>query len=112
MSDPASVDDSGFWRKVKEFAVVAGREVLEKALVLYYVMTDPETPTVARAQIAAALGYFIAPIDAIPDLTPLVGFGDDLGALALTLTLVAASIKPVHQERARAQVDALLGPAT
>jgi uncharacterized membrane protein YkvA (DUF1232 family) len=39
--------------------------------------------------IFGALVYFIAPIDAIPDLTPLVGFTDDLGALAAALAMVS-----------------------
>tara|TARA_Y100001956_G_scaffold81174_1_gene98041 strand:+ start:549 stop:710 length:162 start_codon:yes stop_codon:yes gene_type:complete len=31
------LDQKGFWRKVKRFAQMAGQQVLEKALILYYV---------------------------------------------------------------------------
>lgn len=46
-----------------------------------------------------ALAYFITPLDAIPDLTPLVGFSDDLGALAAALTMVSLYVNAeVKQE--------------
>jgi uncharacterized membrane protein YkvA (DUF1232 family) len=38
-------------------------------------------------------------LDAIPDLTPLVGFSDDLGALAAALTMVSLYVNAeVKQE--------------
>jgi uncharacterized membrane protein YkvA (DUF1232 family) len=109
MADETAYSERSFWQKVRSFAATAGREVLEKALTLYYVMIDPETPVAVKTQIAAALGYFVAPVDALPDLLPLIGFSDDLGVLAFALTLVAGSVRPAHLERARAQVDVLLG---
>lgn len=39
--------EESFWDKVKKFAKAAGREVLEKALILYYVLKDPDTPASA-----------------------------------------------------------------
>jgi hypothetical protein len=39
----ASFDDASFWDKVKNFAKAAGREVIEKALWLYYAAQQPET---------------------------------------------------------------------
>jgi len=38
------------------------------------------------------LGYFISPLDIIPDFTPLVGFSDDLGVLAAAIATVSAHI--------------------
>lgn len=84
--------EAGFWTKVKDFAIQAGREVIEKALWLYYAAQRPDTPAWAKTTIYGALAYFMSPIDAIPDLTPLVGFTDDLGALAVAVSLVAAYI--------------------
>jgi uncharacterized membrane protein YkvA (DUF1232 family) len=74
--------DEAFWNKVKRYAKRAGRRVLEPALVLYFCMRDDDTPAWAKGVILGALGYFIFPMDAIPDATPAVGFADDLGALA------------------------------
>ncbi len=93
-----------FWRKIGRFAAAAGKQVIEKALVLYYCLQDPDTPPWARAVIITALGYFILPMDAIPDITPVVGFSDDLGALAGALATVAASIKPAHRRQAGEKV--------
>jgi uncharacterized membrane protein YkvA (DUF1232 family) len=55
-----------------------GREVIEKALWLYYAAQQPNTPLWAKTAIYGALGYFISPIDAIPDITPVIGYADDL----------------------------------
>ncbi len=84
--------DSSFWDKVKKFALTAGKEVIEKALWLYYAAQRPETPKWAKTAIYGALAYFISPIDAIPDITPLVGFTDDLGALAAAIAMTSAYI--------------------
>lgn len=84
--------EENFWEKLKNFAIKAGSEVIEKALWLYYAAQRTDTPTWAKTTIYAALGYFILPIDAIPDITPGVGFADDLGALAAAVTACAAYI--------------------
>ena len=36
--------DKGFWGKVVAFARIAGKEVIEKALWLYYASQQPRTP--------------------------------------------------------------------
>jgi len=93
--------DESFWNKVKNFAKKAGCEVLEKALTLYYTAKDEDTPAHIQAVIFAALGYFISPLDAIPDVTPVVGFSDDLGVLVATIAMVVSSIKEEHKEKAK-----------
>jgi len=101
--------EESFWRKTRRFALVAGKEVVSKALMLYYVFHDKDTPTWAKAAILAALGYFITPLDAIPDFTPLVGFTDDLGALLTATATIAANIKPEHKEMADRKVREWFG---
>ena len=96
--------EDSFWAKVKDFAIKAGKEVIEKALILYYCLQDSDTPAWAKAAIIAALGYFISPIDAIPDLIPVVGFADDLGVLAAALATVAVYIKEEHKEQAQEKI--------
>ena len=91
--------DSGFWQKLKCYAKDAGSELVEKALLLYYAAQQEGVPAWARATIIASLGYFITPLDAIVDLTPVVGYSDDLGVLALAVATVAAHIN----DRVRAQ---------
>ena len=84
--------DNSFWAKLKHYAKSAGREVVEKALLLYYAMQEEKAPAWAKATIAGALGYFIVPLDAITDLTPAVGYADDLGVLVLAIAAVSAYI--------------------
>lgn len=84
--------ETGFWSKIKLFSRQAGKDVIERALWLYYAAQRPNTPKWAKSVIFGALAYFISPLDAIPDLTPLVGFTDDLGALAAALTMVVLYI--------------------
>lgn len=82
-------DDGSFWDKVKKFALKAGKEVIEKALWLYYAAQQPGTPTWAKTVIYGALAYFVLPVDAVPDAIPVAGFTDDLGALAAALGTVS-----------------------
>ena len=63
----------------------------------------------AKTIIVAALGYFIAPMDAIPDVMPGVGFSDDLGALAVALAAVAMHIKPEHRQQAKEKLTTWFG---
>ena len=48
----------------------------------------------AKLILSAALGYFILPIDFIPDFAPLIGFTDDLGVLLLIIRQMAVYITP------------------
>ena len=93
--------ESSFWGKIKTNAIDAGKDVIEKALTLYYCLLDADTPVWAKTVIVGALGYFIVPIDAIPDFTPVVGYSDDLGALVSALAIVMAHIKPEHKTKAQ-----------
>ena len=94
-------NDNAFWKKVKKFAAVAGKQLIEKVLVLYYCLRDNDTPARAKAVIIGALGYFIVPLDAIADFTPVIGFSDDLGAITAALGMVAAYVKPEHIKKAK-----------
>jgi uncharacterized membrane protein YkvA (DUF1232 family) len=85
----AAYSESSFWDKLKRYATTAGREVVEKALLLFYAAQEEKAPAWAKGTIAAALGYFIVPLDAITDLAPGVGYADDLGVLVLAVAAVA-----------------------
>lgn len=97
----SAYSDGDFWDKVKAYAKSAGEEVLTPALKMYYAAQDSETPAWAKATIYGALGYFISPVDAIPDPTPIIGYADDLGVLAAALAATAANIKDEHVEKAK-----------
>ena len=73
----------------------------EDLLTAWFCARDPATPRRVRMTLLAALGYFVLPIDAIPDIMPLLGFTDDAAVIAAAIAAVAGSIKVEHRERAR-----------
>ena len=62
-----------------------------------------------KATIAGALGYFIVPLDAIADITPAVGYADDLGVLALAIAAVAAYINDDVRRKTADKLEAWFG---
>ena len=101
--------ESSFWKKIKHFSLAAGREVVEKALILYFTLGEPGVPIWAKTTITVALGYFIFPADAIPDLTPAVGYADDLGVLVAALATVAVHVTPQARRRASETLQKIFG---
>ncbi len=97
------------WNKISKFALNAGKIVINKALVLFYVAIDDQTPSWAKAIIYGALGYFILPIDAIPDFIPMVGFSDDLTALVAAFTVIQSNVKNEHKEKADLKLKGWFG---
>lgn len=101
--------DSGFWEKLKGYAKTAGLEVIEKALFLYYAAQKTETPIWAKTTVYGALAYFISPIDAIPDFTPIIGYADDLGVLAVAVTAIASYIDSDVKTQAQVKLEDWFG---
>ncbi|WP_291658199.1 YkvA family protein [Bosea sp. (in: a-proteobacteria)] len=73
----------------------------EDLLAAWFCARDPATPRRVRLTLLAALGYFVLPIDAIPDIMPLLGFTDDAAVIAAAIAAVAGSITIEHRERAK-----------
>lgn len=101
--------EEGFWKKVAKSSRKAGRKALTPALRMYYSARDSSTPTWARTTLYGALGYFISPIDAIPDLTPILGYTDDIGVMAAATAVVAMHITKEHIQKAEEQLERWLG---
>jgi uncharacterized membrane protein YkvA (DUF1232 family) len=81
---------------------VAARIPFAEDLLAAWICTrDPATPRRVRMTLLAALGYFVLPVDALPDIMPILGFTDDAAVIAAALAAVAGSITPVHREQAR-----------
>ena len=101
--------DKSFWGKVGKVAGDAGKKVIRTAFLLYFCMIDPKTPAWAKAAIAAALGYFIFPIDLIPDFTPPppVGYSDDLVVMSQAIVALGTNIKKLHKQKADKQISEL-----
>ncbi len=76
-----------------------GTRLISTVLQLFYLAKSAELPLWVKGTVIAALGYFIVIPDAIPDVTPVVGFVDDLGVLVSALAAVAPYISPAIKKR-------------
>ncbi len=100
-------DDSANERAVREGFVAKAKRYLnrlpmaESTVAMYFCMLDPKTPLWVKGIAAAALAYFILPLDAVPDILPVVGLGDDASVLAAALTAVSAHVTAEHRASAR-----------
>ena len=103
--------DTSFGDKLKRVAKVAGMKVVYPALLLHYLMKSNDVSLKAKLILSAALGYFILPIDFIPDFAPLLGFTDDLGVLLLILRQMAVHITPEIKKQAREHLHKWFGEA-
>lgn len=101
--------ESQFWNKLQHYAHKAGIKTAYSALLLFFAYRRRDTPLWAKNIILGALGYFLTPIDAIPDLTPVLGYTDDLGVLAFGLVTIAAYIDDQVRENARKQLGKWFG---
>jgi len=92
--------ERSFCKKLAAFGRQAGRDVIEKALWLYYAAERPDTPKWAKATVYGALAYFVLPADAIPDLLPITGYGDDLTVIAVAVATIGVHIDAAVRARA------------
>lgn len=93
--------EKSLFDKIKNFAQKAGIKLVYVALLLYYTLQKDDVPVWAKGVIVSALGYFIVPLDFIPDITPGIGFGDDLASLISALIAVSCYIDDEIKTRAR-----------
>lgn len=96
---------SGFWPKLAK--VLARVPFAEDAVAAFYCATDSRTPMRVKAILFAALGYFVLPVDTIPDFLLGVGFTDDLTVLVTALALIRTHMLPDHYDRAQRTVRRL-----
>ena len=96
-------------KKIQHFPKQAGLKVVYSVLLLYYAYRRSDTPIWAKRIIIGVLGYFISPIDALPDLTPILGYTDDLGVLSFGLVTIAAYINDEVRITARKKLQDWFG---
>jgi uncharacterized membrane protein YkvA (DUF1232 family) len=76
------------WKKLK---------LLVSVLCDYLTGDYREIPFSSIAAVAAAILYFVSPIDAIPDFIPVLGYVDDAAVLALCLKMVHKDMEKYEQ---------------
>lgn len=93
--------------KLKGALQSIGKEATYHALVLFYTLRAPNTPAWCKSVALGALAYFISLVDGIPDLTPILGYTDDIALMAATIAALSAHITPDIKERAEHESSAL-----
>jgi uncharacterized membrane protein YkvA (DUF1232 family) len=101
--------ESNFWNTVQSYAKKIGVQSVYSSLLLFYAFKRKETPAWAKNIIIGVLGYLIAPIDLIPDLTPFIGYTDDLGVLGIGLVAIASYINDSVKLQAKTTLKVWFG---
>ncbi|AFS77982.1 hypothetical protein DUF1312 [Gottschalkia acidurici 9a] len=101
--------EDSLFQKIIKTTKKAGISVIYAVLLLFYTLQKSSTPKKAKATIMGALGYFISPIDAIIDITPVAGYTDDLGVLIAAIITVAMYIDDEVKQKARTKLNDWFG---
>lgn len=78
-------------------------------LLQFYAYNNPQTPRWAKNIILGALGYLLTPIDSIVDVTPFIGYTDDIGVLSFALVTISAYITDDVKIKARQKLQKWTG---
>jgi uncharacterized membrane protein YkvA (DUF1232 family) len=93
------------WANMSTFAKKIGLKSIYTVLLLYYAYVRKDTPAWAKNIILGTLGYLLSPIDAIPDLSPIIGYTDDIGVLSFGLVTIAAYVNDEVRQKARKRLS-------
>jgi uncharacterized membrane protein YkvA (DUF1232 family) len=87
--------EDNLWTKLEH----AGKKITfaKDIKALFYYMKDPYVAWHRKAIVVAGLIYFLVPIDAIPDFSPVVGFLDDLGVITSLLKYLGKELVPYYK---------------
>ena len=102
-------NDISFWNKVLSMAKKAGLKLIYIALLLYYTLQSRNVSTKDKAIIYGALGYFILPIDIIPDYIPIIGYTDDMSILIYAYNRIKSNIDDNIREKAKHKLNSIFG---
>ncbi|HOI30421.1 MAG TPA: YkvA family protein [Melioribacteraceae bacterium] len=87
--------EEGLWEKLER----VGKKIsfAKDIKALYRYMRDKYVPWYRKSIVIGALIYFISPIDAVPDLAPLIGYLDDLGVVTAVLKFMGSELIPYYE---------------
>ena len=102
-------DEKKFGSKLPKVARKAGSKLVYAVLLLYYVLRSKTISNADKAKIYGTLGYFLLPLDVLPDFIPLAGYTDDLTAVIWALHTVWKNITPEIKVQAAAKTREWFG---
>lgn len=101
--------EQGLKDKIAKYGKLIGMEVLYKVVQLWYVLQRDDVPKSTKALIMGALGYLIAPLDFLPDLTPILGYSDDMVAVTFAMLKIQGYIDDGIREKAKTFLANIFG---
>ena len=101
--------ESELWNKIAKIGKSIGAAIIYPVILLFNLLKSSETDLKEKTMIIGALGYFILPVDLIPDAIPTAGFTDDLAALGAIISALASCITLEMQNESKQKCHELLG---
>ena len=101
--------EQGLRDKLTRIARKAGAKVVYAVLVAYYAVQSDALSFSDKAKLYGALGYFILPVDLIPDTILAMGYTDDMAALLYVLRTVSTNITPETKRKAEQKLREWFG---
>ena len=92
------------FEKIGNVAKSAGVKTVYAALLLYYSLMSKEADMRHKIVVLGALGYFVFPLDLIPDLLGPFGYTDDGAVLLYAAKRIFDGITPAVKSQARAKL--------
>lgn len=91
--------EENLWAKLER----VGKKIsfAKDIVALFNYMTDPLVSWHRKAIVVMGLIYFISPLDAIPDIAPLIGYMDDLGVITALLKFLGSELIPYYNKSYR-----------
>ncbi|NND06944.1 MAG: DUF1232 domain-containing protein [Saprospiraceae bacterium] len=103
------LEEIKFLNLLKAIVRKASIKTIYVGLLLFHAYQRTETPLWAKRMVLGTLAYLLAPIDAIPDLSPFIGFTDDFGLLMFGLVSIAGYVNQDVRLSARTQLEKWFG---
>lgn len=104
-----AADEDSLGRKLFAKLARAARSApfAEDVVSAWWCLRDPATSPRVKFILLSAVAYFVLPIDAVPDLVPLLGFTDDAAVIGAAIAAVASAVKPEHRQKAKQTLENL-----
>lgn len=93
--------EENFLTKISRNFKSLGSKIILPALELYVALKGNKIKGTQKILIIAALGYFVSPFDAVPDITPFIGYSDDLAVLLATTYRIFKNMPEEKRDKIR-----------
>ena len=96
-------------QKIGKLGKSIGATVLYPVFLLFNLLKSGDINLKEKAMIIGTLGYFILPLDLLPDALVGVGYADDVAALTAAVTALASCITEDIQNESKSQLRKVFG---